>query len=59
MKASWWGSLKGVSSLSDLRLARNEDYILDNDTGLVGFCLVPESYESSDDAFDESSKDED
>ena len=31
--------------------------LLDNDTGLVGFCLVPNSYESSENVSDESSED--
>ena len=34
------------------------DDLLDDDTGLVGFCLVPESYESSDDISYESSEDD-
>ena len=49
VKASWWGCFKGVSSLSDLCLAGNVDDLLDDVTGFVGTCLVPESYESSDD----------
>ena len=44
----------GVSSLSYLRLAGNVDDLLDDVTGLVGFCLVPELDESSDDISDES-----
>ena len=50
VKASWWGCFMGVSSLSDFCLAGNVDNLLDDVTGLVGFWLVPESYESSDDA---------
>ena len=34
------------------------DNLLPDDTGLVGFCLVPESDESSDDVSDESSEDD-
>ena len=40
---------KGVCSLSEFRLSGNVDDLLDDDTGLVGFCLVPESDESSGD----------
>ena len=58
MEASWWGCFKGVSSLSDLRLAGNVDDLLDDVNGLVGFCLVPESDDSSYDASDESSEDD-
>ena len=58
VKASWWGCFKGVSLLSDLRLAWNVDDLLDEDTGLVGFSLVPESDESSDNVSDESSEDD-
>ena len=32
------------------------DYLLDEVTGLVGFCLVPELYESSDNVSNESSE---
>ena len=32
------------------------DDLLDEDTGLVGFCLVPESDDSSDDVYDGSSE---
>ena len=34
------------------------DYLLDDVTGLVGFFLVPESYESSDNVSEESSEDD-
>ena len=34
------------------------DDLLDDVTGLVGFCLVPESDESSDNDYNESSKDD-
>ena len=34
------------------------DDLLDDVTGLAGFCLVPESYESSDDIFNKSSEDD-
>ena len=47
MKASWWGGFKGVSSLSDLCLSENVDDLLDEFNGLVCFCPLPESYESS------------
>ena len=33
------------------------DILLDDDTGLVGFCPVPESDESSDNVSDDSSED--
>ena len=52
MKASWWCCFKGNSSLSDLRLAVNVDDSLDDVNGLVYFCLVPASDESSDDVSD-------
>ena len=55
VKASRWGCFKGVSSLSDLFLAGNVDNLLDDDTVLVGFCLAPESDESSEDVYDKSS----
>ena len=58
MKVSWWGCFKSVSSLSYLRLAGNVDDLLDVLTGLVGFCLVPESDESSGDVSNDSSKDD-
>ena len=44
--------------LSDLCSAGNLDDLLDDVTGLVGFCLIPESYESSRDVYNESSKDD-
>ena len=34
------------------------DDLLDDDTGLVGFCLVPESDESSKDVSDASSEED-
>ena len=49
---------KCVSSLSNLCLARNVDDLLYELTGLVGFFLLPESDESSDDVSNESSGDE-
>ena len=49
-------SFEGVSSLSDWHLAGNVDDLLDDVTGLVGFCLVPESDESSDNVSNESSE---
>ena len=58
MEASWWGCFKGVSSLSDLCLSKNVDVLLDEVTVLVGFCLLPESDESSDDVSDKSSDDD-
>ena len=57
VKASWWGCFKGVSSLSDLCSAGNVDDLLDDVTGLVGFCLVTESDKSSDNVSNESSQD--
>ena len=57
MKASWWGYFQGVSSLSDFYLAGNLDGLLDDATGLVGICLVPESDESSENISNESSED--
>ena len=57
VKASWWICFKDVSLLSDLYLALNVDYLLDYVTGLVGFFLIPESDESSNDVLDESSED--
>ena len=54
MKASWWGCFKGVSSLSDLCITENVDDLLYDFTGLIGFCLVPESDGSSDDISNES-----
>ena len=56
VNVSMWGCFKGVSSLSGLRLAGNVDYLLDEVTGLVGFCLVPESDESSDNVSNDSSE---
>ena len=44
---------KGVSSLSHLCLYGNVDDLLYDVTGLVGFCLAPESDESSDDVSNE------
>ena len=58
VKASWWNCSKGVYSLSDLCLAGNVDDLLYDVTGLIGFCLVPESDESSDDVFNESYEDD-
>ena len=58
MEATWWGFPKGVSSLSDLRLALYVDGLLDDVTGLIGFCLVPESDESSNNDFDDLSEDD-
>ena len=46
------------SSLSYLRLAGNVDDLLDDITGLVDFCLVPESDQSSDDIYHNSSEDD-
>ena len=37
-------------------LAVNVDDLLDDVTGLLGFCLVPESYDSSDIFYKESSE---
>ena len=34
------------------------DALLDDDTGLVGFCLVPESDKSSEDVFNKSSEED-
>ena len=56
VKSPWWVSFKGVSSLSDLCLAGNVDDLLYEVTGLVGFCLVLESDESSDDVSNDSSE---
>ena len=44
--------------LSDLCSAGNLDDLLDDVTGLVGFCLVPESDELSDNDSKESSEDD-
>ena len=41
-----------------MRLAVNVDDLLDDITGLVSFCLVTKSDESSDDVYDESSEDD-
>ena len=57
VEASWWGCFKGVYSLSGFHLARNVDDLLDDVTGLVGFCFVPESDDSSDDVSCESYED--
>ena len=54
---SWWGCFMCVSSLSDLCLAGNVDDLLDDVTGLVDFCLVTASDDSSNDVSDESSED--
>ena len=56
IKAFYWGCFKGVSSLSDLCLDVNVDYLLYDITGLVGICLLPESDDSSDDVSNESSE---
>ena len=56
-KASWWGCFKGASSLLDLWSAGCVDDILDDVYILVDFFLVPESDESSDNVFNESSED--
>ena len=53
VKASQLGCFKGVSSILDLRLALNVDHLLDDYNVLVGFCLVPESDESSDNISEE------
>ena len=58
VKTSWWGCFKDVSSLSDLYLAGNVDDLLYYVTGLVGCCLVPESYESPDDVSKNLSEDD-
>ena len=58
VKASWWGCFKGVSSLSDLCLAGNVDGLLEDVTGLVGFWLLTESDDSSDDVSNESYEDD-
>ena len=58
MKASWWGYFEGVFSLSDLRLAWNVDNLLYDETGLVGFFLLPKLDESSNYISDESSEEE-
>ena len=57
VEAYWWVYFKSVSSLSDLHLAKNVDDLLHDITGLVGFCLVLELYESSNNVSDESSED--
>ena len=57
MKASLWGCYKGVSSSSDLSFPWSLNDLLDDKTSLVGFCLVPESYDSSNDVSDEPSED--
>ena len=41
-----------------MHLAVNKVDLLDDFTGLVGFCPVPELYESSNNVFDESSEDD-
>ena len=56
VKESWWGFFKGVYSLSDLFLAGNTDYLLNDVTGLVGIWLIPESDESSYDVSNDSSE---
>ena len=58
LEVSWWDCFKGVSLLSDLCLARNVDDLLDDVTGLVGFSLVPEWDESSDNVVNESFEDD-
>ena len=58
VKAFWWGSFKGVSSLLDLCLAVNVDDLLDDVTGLISFFLVPESDDSSDNVYNELSEDD-
>ena len=45
---------QGVSSLSELHLAGNVYDLLDDVTGSVSFCLVPESDESSEDVSEDS-----
>ena len=57
VKDSWWGCFKGVSLLCNLCLAGNVDDLLDKVTGLVGVCLRPESYYSTDDVSSESYED--
>ena len=58
VEASLLVYFKGIYSLSDLRLARNVSDLLDDANSLVGFCLVPESDESSDNVSDKSSEDD-
>ena len=58
VEAYWWVYFKSVSSLSDLHLAKNVDDLLHDITGLVGFCLIPESDDLSDDVFDKSYADD-
>ena len=50
---------KGVSSLSDLCLARNVDDLLDEITDLVCICFLPEPDDSTYDVSNESYEDED
>ena len=49
--------LQGCFFVIILFLARNVDGLLNYVTGLAGFCLVPESDESSDDVSNESYED--
>ena len=42
VQAFWWGCFKGVSSLSNMFLARHIDNVLEDITGLVGICLLSE-----------------
>ena len=53
------GGFKGVSSVSELCLARNMDGLLDDITSFVGIGLLPEPYDSSYDVYNKSSEDED
>ena len=48
----------GVSSLPHFCLDGNVDDLLDDVTGLVGFCLVPESDELSENVSNESFEDD-
>ena len=57
VKSFWWGFFKAVYLLSHSCLAGNVDDLLDDVTGLVGICLVPEWDDSSDVVFNESYED--
>ena len=58
VKESGWGCFKGVSSISDMCLGGNVDDLLDDVTGLVGSCLLPEPDDSSWDVSNQSSEDD-
>ena len=49
---------QGCACLSYLCLAGNVDYLIDDVTGLVDICLVPESNESRDNVSNESYEDD-